>query len=470
MGYLKYFFCLALLTIALGCIQLDTKAPTFKDVGSNISVAFGNETVSFRASWEDETALDSYLFSWTVGNNCTAWVNTSLIKFKAEKRDVAEYRATVPEICKGKKIRWKFYARDKAGNWNSTPEFTITSVATVEEFLIAAMEMGERVEEISINYTFSLRMITKGASFSTEMDIAMYQDKSLNKSSVFVTSHFPTKTSIFYYLPNGTFRCELREKYSCVEVEEEHVELFIPQFNRTLFETLKKGGMTLEGCGTLYYANRSCECVMIDLPGALLPYLLPSLDWEDLRDVELKHFKQKLCIDREIGIVLHQEAEMLAEVPAPGESIELRVIVESSATSVSLSVDPKVFELPIPWSAVTFLPAFRIISANCIGGSNLVNLTVRARKSLDVMGASLTAKWGLSTAEGSVPISPFTAGETRTMSIYLNKALPSAEFIFLYLTVDGYEDSYWCYTGGGFYSFIQPFTAILEILPPFPFI
>jgi len=328
--------------VVLGCIQQDTRAPTYTNVSSNVSAAMINEVVSFTATWEDETALHSYVFSWTVGNNCTTWMNASAVKFEPEKRGVASYIAAIPEDCRGKEIRWKFYARDKAGNWNSTPEYKLTILGEVEEIFLRALEMGEKIEKISTNSSFFLEISTSEFSFSMKMNVTFNQDKKLNKRSIFITYTYPTTTTFMYYsLPSGTFMCV---SGACYEVEEESLPQLSPASNLTNLTSMRKmiesKEISLKGCGVAIYINRTCDCVEFEISPTLVPELL-SL-WKNLT---VKQLKQMMCLDRETGIALHYRTELQA---ISLESMEITSIVEYILSSLSLEVDPSVFELPFP--------------------------------------------------------------------------------------------------------------------------
>ncbi|RLG16180.1 hypothetical protein DRN63_04490, partial [Nanoarchaeota archaeon] len=108
-----------------------------------------------------------------------------------------------PEACSGKEISWRFYAKDKAGNWNSTEikKINIVEKGTPEEMLLSFVK--EQRERKKVNISFRVRCNwsydPRQWSHSGGADGELLEDKEKGLMKVSLKLHSPSNPSIVKY-------------------------------------------------------------------------------------------------------------------------------------------------------------------------------------------------------------------------------------------------------------------------------
>lgn len=106
-------------------VVADTTPPTYSDVSHNNTIA--GQPTEFSVKWNDETALQTagqWIFST---NNTGTWTNDTAVNFTATP-EWANVTKTLNSTV-GLVIGYKWYAKDNAGNWNTTSVFTLTTTS-----------------------------------------------------------------------------------------------------------------------------------------------------------------------------------------------------------------------------------------------------------------------------------------------------------------------------------------------------
>ncbi|MCK5017482.1 MAG: hypothetical protein KAS32_10480, partial [Candidatus Peribacteraceae bacterium] len=104
-------------------VEPDTTLPIYSQNSTNSTVA-GTDTL-FALKWEDNVALDTYIFSFDNGTGTL--VNDSLVEISGSpvwSNVTKGVNHTVGTI-----IRWQVFANDTSNNWNATPIYTYTTIA-----------------------------------------------------------------------------------------------------------------------------------------------------------------------------------------------------------------------------------------------------------------------------------------------------------------------------------------------------
>jgi parallel beta-helix repeat protein len=104
----------------------DTQAPTFSNPSYNTTQA--GKPCNFSITWNDNQALQpngQYIFSF---NNCSGtFVNDTAVYFTGSTQQTVSVVKTLnSSICT---IKYKWYAKDNASNWNSTSEYNFTTTS-----------------------------------------------------------------------------------------------------------------------------------------------------------------------------------------------------------------------------------------------------------------------------------------------------------------------------------------------------
>jgi len=493
------FLILTSFILALGCIQQDTVAPTYKDLNSNTTITSTGEAIKFSAYWEDDVALDSYIFSWSAGGaNCDTWQNFTN-SFTGEKAGYSDYVAIAPEACSGKEISWRFYAKDKAGNWNSTEikKINIVEKGSPAEILYQSAKKFESVKRINESFETTYIIMSGGMGIIITSSGELYSDKDLNKTKVVVHMTMPsyygggTQNATFeiYNLPEGAFICgESYGAYECQEME--MIYNLTPTTNLTTLTTLGAQKMLdMEHIGPRTYAGRTCEYITISVPEDkfidVLKTISPSvplpegesLNWEELSEnITSGSMDMELCLDREIGDATYVKIDMSFTLKSESYTGEVRETpikfnIETKVTRLSQEVDPSVFELPVAWEEVKWLPKFEIINATCQPNSNVVKLWIRARK--EISGeAKLTLSWIEYPAytrhnlTSTIGIGSMKPGDKKELSFSLSESLPEDKWIDLTLEIAGSKDSSYCTTYSYQTGLPEPIRSIIPLTAP----
>gem|GEM_PF-6809682 len=107
----------------------DDLAPKWSNIATNLtSKSTTGNSIRFNVTWTDDVNLSSAIFSW---NDSGTWVNftTSNIYKKS-------YNYTIVKTitaAEGKKVSYRFYARDTSGNLNQTPTGSFTVYTLVSK-------------------------------------------------------------------------------------------------------------------------------------------------------------------------------------------------------------------------------------------------------------------------------------------------------------------------------------------------
>lgn len=102
----------------------DKEAPKYKEVKADKDKYVPGEKIKLSASWEDNKELKNASIHTKTKDNCTGWEIFS--KELSGKQGSIEIEKTVSKSCEGKNISYFSDAFDKVGNYNKTPEKSIS--------------------------------------------------------------------------------------------------------------------------------------------------------------------------------------------------------------------------------------------------------------------------------------------------------------------------------------------------------
>src|SRR3990167_1477793 len=100
----------------------DNQAPQWVNNGTNDTIGM-RKTVGFKINWTDDIDLSAIVFEHNLGSNASVLVNDTFLLSGAFHN--LSVNKTVPDGM-GNVARWKWYANDTLGNWNSTDNFNST--------------------------------------------------------------------------------------------------------------------------------------------------------------------------------------------------------------------------------------------------------------------------------------------------------------------------------------------------------
>ncbi|RLG15963.1 hypothetical protein DRN63_04770, partial [Nanoarchaeota archaeon] len=404
-----------------------------------------------------------------------------------------------PEACSGKEISWRFYAKDKAGNWNSTEikKINIVEKGTPEEILYQSARKFESVKKINESFEATYIIMGGGVGIIITSNGELYRDKDLNKTKVVLHMTMPSyygggmanTTLEMYNLPEGAFICgESYKGYECQETETTYT--LAPTTNLTTLTTLGVQEMVnMEYIGPRTYAGRTCDYITINIPEDkfidVLKAISPSiplseegsLSWEEISEnITSGSMGIEICLDREIGDATYAKMDMSFTIKGrsyTGEVTEtpIKFNIEVKVTKVSQEVDPSIFELPVAWEEVKWLPKFEIVNVTCKPNSNVVKLWIRARK--DISGeAKLTLSWMDYTTytqrnlTSTIGIGSMNPGQRKELSFSLSESLPEDRWIDLTLEIAGSKDSSYCTTYSYQTSLPEPIRSVIPLTAP----
>ena len=111
---------------------LDKKAPSWGGIFANETTPSPGDYVTFSCNWTDNYQLRDWIFSWNLTSTGN-WVNVSFGDFSGTF-SWSNTSLKIPDIPAGR-YGYKFYARDRAGNENSTDSSIIIIPGYLEAYL-----------------------------------------------------------------------------------------------------------------------------------------------------------------------------------------------------------------------------------------------------------------------------------------------------------------------------------------------
>ncbi len=109
-------------------LTADTDPPDWTSPQKNETLVYTGQFINFTATWNDDIALSSYIFSI---NQSGIWINSSSVAFSATpgmSANISIINATVGTV-----VQWRFFANDTTDNWNvtTTQTFVVSNTAPV---------------------------------------------------------------------------------------------------------------------------------------------------------------------------------------------------------------------------------------------------------------------------------------------------------------------------------------------------
>ncbi|MEM5794534.1 MAG: hypothetical protein QXS48_00110 [Candidatus Aenigmatarchaeota archaeon] len=335
------------------------------------------------------------------------------------------------------------------------------------QILFEAIEKSSKIDKYRISYSVggSIALGSMEVSVNGDATIVKFENKYKTVANVSMPSMFGTGTtstySETYILPEGNVKCEkaslITQRYYCVEVEPstgfslgESIS-FSPQAQINLLkEWMEKGIIRVSNLGVKYIINRKCNNLKFDVD---LNKLMQNVTGGFTIKEGEASFTIEMCLDKEYGMALETKYNIWIK-NLMGNELEFKTNIE--ATKLSYDVSRSDVELPVPISEVKWLPKLSIMSSECEANSNLVKVTVKAKKDMPTGQALLNITWDeYKVGEGfktysltsSTPFPGARSGETKELSFTLQSPLKESEIYTIKVKIDGIEsDTDLCYT------------------------